>query len=95
MLQSSITNPAFQGNERRKAPRQRKFLGARMELNHALTFDCNVRDLSSCGARVSIVEGGSVPEIFDLKISRLDHSIRVQRVWLNGTQAGLHFVQAR
>ena len=57
--------------EKRKAVRSRTLLGGVIAFNdRASTMDCQVRNLSPRGAKVTFNNTATVPDQFDLKIAR-------------------------
>ena len=79
--------------ERRKSHRSRTYLGGRIAFNRrASTMDCLVRNLSSDGARVVFTNTLTVPDEFDLTITRKAESYRVRMVWRQPGEAGIVFL---
>jgi hypothetical protein len=79
--------------ERRKAVRTRTLLGGRIAFNNcASTMDCEVRNLSSSGAKVTFTNTAVVPNQFDLKIARKEQSFRARMVWRAPNEAGIAFL---
>ena len=78
--------------ERRKATRTRSLLGAVIAFNsRASTMDCQVRNISASGAKVTFTNTAVVPDQFDLTIGRKDRSFRARMVWRNPNEAGVVF----
>lgn len=88
--------------ERRKSHRSRTYLGGRIAFNQrASTMDCLVRNLSSDGARVVFTNTLTVPDEFDLTITRKAESYRARMVWRQPGEgdapgeAGIVFLEPR
>jgi hypothetical protein len=79
--------------EKRKAVRARTFLGGVIAFNNrASTMDCQVRNLSSGGAKVAFTNTAVVPEQFDLAIARKERSFRARMIWRTPDEAGIVFM---
>ena len=79
--------------EKRKAARSRTLLGAVIAFNNrASTMDCQVRNLSSGGAKVTFSNTAVVPDQFDLKIARKERSFRARMIWRAPDEAGVAFL---
>lgn len=79
--------------EKRKALRARTLLGGVIAFNsRASTMDCQVRNLSSGGAKVAFTNTAVVPDQFDLAIARQDRSFRARMVWRTPNEAGVAFM---
>lgn len=79
--------------ERRKSVRSRTYLGGVISFNkRASTMNCDVRNLSSAGARVGFTNTATVPDEFDLTIARKDRSFRARMVWRGLNEAGVAFL---
>jgi len=76
--------------ERRKAVRARTLLGGVIAFNsRASTMDCQVRNLSSAGAKVTFTNTAVVPDQFDLMIARKERSFRARVIWRAPNEAGI------
>lgn len=76
--------------ERRRHPRLRTFLGAKIVFNHRWSvIDGLVRNLSTGGARVEFTNTAVVPDTFDLVIPRRDETHRVRVLWRAQDAAGV------
>jgi len=65
--------------EKRKAARSRTLLGGVIAFNNrASTMDCQVRNLSTGGAKVTFSNTATVPDQFDLQIARKERSFRAR-----------------
>ena len=79
--------------EKRKAARSRTLLGGVIAFNNrASTMDCQVRNLSTDGAKVTFSNIAAVPDQFDLKIARKERSFRARMIWRAPTEAGVAFL---
>lgn len=79
--------------EKRKAARSRTLLGGVIAFNNrASTMDCQVRNLSVGGAKVTFSNTAVVPDQFDLKIARKEHSFRARMIWRAPNEAGVSFL---
>jgi hypothetical protein len=79
--------------EKRKAARSRTLLGGVIAFNNrASTMDCQVRNLSASGAKVTFSNTAVVPDQFDLKIARKERSFRARMIWRAPNEAGVAFL---
>jgi len=79
--------------EKRKASRSRTLLGGVIAFNNrASTMDCQVRNLSAGGAKVTFSNTAVVPDQFDLKIARKARSFRARMIWRAPNEAGVAFL---
>jgi hypothetical protein len=79
--------------EKRKAARLRTLLGAVIAFNdRASTMNCQVRNLSAGGAKVTFSNTAVVPERFDLKIAHKERSFRARMIWRAPDEAGVAFL---
>ena len=79
--------------ERRKAVRSRTLLGGVMAFNRSTsTIDCQVRNFSPAGAKVTFTNTTVVPDQFDLTIARKDRSYRARMAWRGVNEAGVEFL---
>jgi hypothetical protein len=77
--------------EKRKAARSRTLLGGVIAFNNrASTMDCQVRNLSTGGAKVTF--SNTVPDQFDLQIARKERSFRARMIWRAPNEAGVAFL---
>ncbi len=78
--------------EHRHEVRQRVFLKGRICFNHgSSTMDCLVRDLSSTGARITLSETATLPEVFDLYIPQKERTYRATLRWRRVDGVGVTF----
>ncbi|HET7806047.1 MAG TPA: PilZ domain-containing protein [Pseudolabrys sp.] len=79
--------------EKRKAARSRTLLGGVIAFNdRASTMDCQVRNLSTGGAKVTFDSTAVVPDRFDLKVARKERSFRARMIWRTPNEAGVAFL---
>src|SRR5262245_10246327 len=79
--------------EKRKAARSRTLLGGVIAFNkQASTMDCQVRNLSAGGAKVTFTNTAIVPDQFDLQVARKERSFRARMVWRSPNEAGVAFL---
>jgi len=79
--------------EKRKASRSRTLLGGVIAFNNrASTMDCQVRNLSAGGAKVTLSNTAALPDQFDLKIARNERSFRARMIWRAPNEAGVVFL---
>jgi hypothetical protein len=79
--------------ERRKDVRSRTFLGGAVAFNRrASAMDCQVRNFSAAGAKITFANPAVVPDQFDLTITRKARSFRARMVWRAANDAGVAFV---
>ena len=77
--------------ENRQTPRQRTFKGGKISREGFSVLDCVVRNISATGACVEVVSQKSVPDEFELVVTK-DNSIRRCRVvWRAGNRIGVQF----
>ena len=82
--------------ERRKSVRNRTYLGGVIAFNdRASTMDCLIRNLSPDGARLSFYEVQTLPDQFELTITRRNHSYPARIAWRGPTEAGVTFYEDR
>ncbi|MFD0937569.1 PilZ domain-containing protein, partial [Methylobacterium trifolii] len=79
-------------SEHRKELRQRVFLKGRITFNNgASSMDCLVRDMSGAGARLSLSETTSLPDVFDLYVPQKDKTFRSTLRWRREDGVGVTF----
>lgn len=79
--------------EKRKTVRSRTLLGGVIAFNNrASTMDCQVRNMSPAGAKVTFTNTAVVPDQFDLTIARKERSFRARMVWRAANEAGIAFL---
>ena len=80
-------------SEDRKRDRVRTILGAHVIFNNKnSTVDCQIRNISSSGARLSISDAVSLPEEFDLDVPQKGRVYRARLCWRDATGAGIAFL---
>ena len=55
-------------------------------------MDCQVRNLSTGGAKVTFSNTAAVPDQFDLKIAPKERSFRARMIWRTPNEAGVSFL---
>lgn len=76
-----------------RAERVRTILGARAIFNGGRSvFDCQIRNISETGARLTLNEGLSLPGSFDLEIPSRNKIYRVLLRWRTKDAAGVQFI---
>jgi hypothetical protein len=79
--------------EKRKNVRSRTFLGGVIAFNRRkCSMDCQVRNFSPAGARVTFTNTAVVPDQFDLTIARKERTYRARMVWCGANEAGIAFL---
>lgn len=82
--------------ERRRYPRQRTLLGARVVFNGwSSTIDCQIRNLTPAGARISLSGTAPLPGRFELLFLAKNQSQQAEVVWTRTNEAGLAFTAAK
>ncbi|MDB5643713.1 MAG: PilZ protein [Hyphomicrobiales bacterium] len=77
----------------RRAERVRTILGARVVFNSGRSsIDCQIRNISETGARLTLNEGLSLPGTFDLEIPSRNKTHRVLLRWRTKDAAGVQFI---
>jgi PilZ domain len=77
----------------RRAERVRTILGARAVFNNGRSsIDCQIRNISDTGARLTLNEGLSLPGAFDLEIPTRNKTHKVLLRWRTKDAAGVQFV---
>jgi hypothetical protein len=80
--------------ERRKAARSRALLGGVIAFNRRMSsMDCQVRNISPAGAKVTFTNTGVVPDQFDLTITHKERSFRARMAWRSIDEAGIEFLR--
>jgi PilZ domain len=79
--------------EKRKAARSRTLLGGVIAFNRRKsTMDCQVRNFSRGGARVTFTNTAVVPDQFDLTIAHKERAFRARMAWRRFDEAGIEFL---
>ena len=80
------------GENKRRDPRQRALIGARIIFNQgSSTLDCVIRDLSEDGARLSMSDALTPPDEFDLFIPQKKATYRARVAWRRKEGLGVSF----
>jgi len=86
------TRPKETPSERRHDARERTFLQARLIFGHgALSTPCTVTQLSATGARLTLPEGVTLPDHFELAIPQRGIHCQARIIWRRDAQAGVAF----
>ena len=79
--------------ERRKTVRARTLLGGVIAFNRRQSsMDCQVRNISRVGAKVTFTNTAVVPDQFDLTIAHKERSFRARMAWRGIDEAGVEFL---
>jgi len=79
--------------ERRKIARSRTFLGGVIAFNQRKSsMDCQIRNFSTAGAKVTFANTAVVPDQFDLTIAHKERSYRARMAWRRPDEAGIEFL---
>ena len=79
--------------ERRKAARSRTLLGGVIAFNRRMSsMDCQVRNISPVGAKVTFTNTAAVPDNFDLTLAHKERSFRARMAWRSIDEAGVEFL---
>ncbi len=77
----------------KRAERVRTILGARAIFNGGRSaLDCQIRNISETGARLTLNEGLSLPGSFDLEVPSRNKTYRVLLRWRTKDAAGVQFI---
>jgi hypothetical protein len=81
------------GPEGRKTPRVRTYMGGRAIFNNGnSSIDCQVRNLSAEGAKLTLSESVGLPSAFLLDIPSRNKGYRVEVRWRTTDSVGVEFV---
>ena len=79
--------------ERRATARVRSFIGGRIVFNNRnSSVDCLIRNVSSNGARISLLGAVTIPDEFDLVIPVQSRSCRARIAWRRADEFGVQFI---
>jgi DNA integrity scanning protein DisA with diadenylate cyclase activity len=79
--------------ERRKTARSRALLGGVIAFNQRMSsMDCQVRNISPAGAKVTFTNTAVVPDKFDLTLAHKERSFRARMAWRSIDEAGVEFL---
>lgn len=82
--------------ERRRYPRQRTLLGGRFVFNGwSSTIDCQIRNLTPAGARISLSGTAPLPGHFELLFLAKNQSKQAKVVWSRTNEAGIAFTATK
>ena len=81
------------GPERRAVPRLRTLQRGRVcyGIDHALSFDCMIRNLTAKGAMLRAPANQEIPESFTLLHINGGMAFEAKLTWRRGEDAGVHF----
>jgi PilZ domain len=80
--------------QRRKFARQKSFLRGIIYFNNRRSvFDCLIRDISPCGARLIFSDSVTTPDVLDLYIPQKEQTLRTHVTWRRGQEVGVSFAQ--
>ncbi|HET9716659.1 MAG TPA: PilZ domain-containing protein [Pseudolabrys sp.] len=80
-------------SERRKALRSRSLLGGMIAFNRrSSTMDCQVRNISADGAKLSFCNTATVPDRFEVTIGQRERSYEARIIWRRPEEAGVQFL---
>jgi hypothetical protein len=79
----------------RNSERIRALLGAQIVFNNQnSTLNCQVRNISTGGARISLSANVAIPEEFDLLVPQKGRTYRCKLRWRTGDAAGVEFLNS-
>ncbi len=79
--------------ERRKSPRGRAYLGARIEFDNRSTMDCLIRDLSDDGAKLAACSGNvALPDRFHVFVAKHCAHYEALTVWRRQDEMGVRLL---
>ena len=76
----------------RRAIRLRTLLSARI-VHGTIEIDCEVRDISTCGARLALPAGVPLPHRFVLCLRQRGETHACRLVWFTEGQCGVEFIE--
>lgn len=77
----------------RKSERSRAILGAVIVYNNRnSTINCQIRNISRAGARLSLSETCVLPEEFEIEVPQKGKTYRARLCWRDDESAGVEFV---
>lgn len=78
--------------DRRAKPRQRTLKGGRIAFGHgSRTIDCQIRNMTDTGAKLTFTSTIGVPDEFDLLVPSDQRAIGAKAVWRTGRDIGIAF----
>jgi hypothetical protein len=87
--------PTADKSDTRRPERVRTILGARAVFNGGRSsIDCQIRNISSTGARLTLNDGLTLPASFDLEIPSRNKTHHAVLRWRTKDAAGVQFVDA-
>ena len=83
-------------DERRKAHRQRSYLGGLIAFNRERsTMNCLIRNVTDEGAKIAFSAAVTLPYEFDLSIERKGIQVRARTIWRKADEIGVLFLDER
>lgn len=80
-------------NERRHHERVRTILGAQIIFNNkSSTIDCQVRNISATGAKLTLSETVALPSEFDVHVPQKGRTFRARLRWRSAEGVGVEFL---
>lgn len=80
--------------EARHSERVRTMLGAQIVFNNKnSTIECQIRNISSTGARLILSESLTLPQEFDIVVPQKGKTYRARLRWRTPEGAGIEFIQ--
>jgi hypothetical protein len=77
----------------RKIERSRAILGATVVFNNRnSTIDCQIRNISRAGAKLSLSDTVSLPDEFDVEVPQKGKTYRARLCWRDAESAGIEFI---
>jgi len=77
----------------RKRERVRAILGAHIVFNNRnSTIDCQIRNISRTGAKLSLSNSVTLPEEFDIEVPQKGKTYRARLCWRDAASAGIEFI---
>ncbi len=77
----------------RKLERSRSILGATIVYNNRnSTIECQIRNISRSGAKLSISHSVGLPEEFDVEVPQKGKTYRARLCWRDEFSAGIEFI---
>jgi len=78
--------------ERRQDMRRRTLLTGQIEFLNRSVFDCVIRNLSDCGARITCDQQIALPDIFEVVFVKQNQRRRVRAMWRGDGVMGVSFL---
>jgi len=88
------SGPSAESEDKRRAPRARMLVPAKIVLGEGLDFNCTLRNLSDSGARLSLDTPAALPAEFSLQIPSKGLNRRVRIAWRRSQDIGVQFLSS-